>query len=118
MTPNEIAKQAIQAALDRKAEDMTLLHVTELTTLADYYVICTGSSMTQLRAIADSVDECLSKQGIEPLRIEGYRGSGWVLIDYGSVIIHVFKKDMRMFYNIERLWADAVKVDVEQFLAE
>lgn len=118
MTTKQLAKTAIEALLDRKAAEIVLLRVTKQTTLADYYIICTGTSNTQLRAIADAVDESMSKQyGLEPKSIEGYRSASWILLDYGSVIVHAFKSDTRQFYDLERLWADAKKLNVDEFLA-
>ena len=118
MTTKQLAKTAIEALLDRKAAEIVLLRVTKQTTLADYYIICTGTSNTQLRAIADAVDESMSKQyGLEPKSIEGYRSASWILLDYGSVIVHAFKSDTRQFYDLERLWADAQKLNVDEFLA-
>ena len=118
MTTKQLAKTAIEALLDRKATEIVLLRVTKQTTLADYYIICTGTSNTQLRAIADAVDESMSKQyGLEPKSIEGYRSASWILLDYGSVIVHAFKSDTRQFYDLERLWADAQKLNVDEFLA-
>lgn len=118
MTTKELTKTALNALLDRKASDIVLLRVTKQTTLADYYVICTGTSNTQLRAIADAVDESMSKQyGLEPKSIEGYRSASWILLDYGSVIVHAFKNDTRQFYDLERLWSDSEKLNVQEFLA-
>ena len=118
MTTKEIAKNVLNAVIDRKAADIVLLQVTKLTTLADYYILCTGSSNTQLRAIADSVEEVMTKKlGLEPKSVEGYRSASWILLDYGSVIVHIFKDDTRQFYGLERLWADAQKLDPEAFLA-
>lgn len=118
MTTKELTKTALNALMDRKASDIVLLRVTKQTTLADYYVICTGTSNTQLRAIADAVDESMSKQyGLEPKSIEGYRSASWILLDYGSVIVHAFKNDTRQFYDLERLWSDSEKLDVQEFLA-
>ena len=118
MTTKQLAKTAIEALLDRKAAEIVLLRVTKQTTLADYYIICTGTSNTQLRAIADAVDESMSKQyGLEPKSIEGYWSASWILLDYGSVIVHAFKSDTRQFYDLERLWADAQKLNVDEFLA-
>ncbi len=117
MTTKQIAKTALEAVLDRKGMDVQLLRVTELTSLADYYILCTGTSNTQLRAIADAVEEAMTKTyGLEPKSVEGYRSASWILQDYGSVIVHAFKEDARQFYSLERLWADAEKVDVEAFL--
>lgn len=118
MTTRELTKTALNALLDRKALDIVLLRVTQQTTLADYYVICTGTSNTQLRAIADAVDESVSKQyGLEPKSIEGYRSANWILLDYGSVIVHAFKNDTRQFYDLERLWSDSERLDIQDFLS-
>lgn len=118
MTTRELTKTALNALLDRKALDIVLLRVTQQTTLADYYIICTGTSNTQLRAIADAVDESMSKQyGMEPKSIEGYRSASWILLDYGSVIVHAFKNDTRQFYDLERLWSDSEKLDIQDFLS-
>ncbi|MBQ5972696.1 MAG: ribosome silencing factor [Oscillospiraceae bacterium] len=111
MTPEETARIAVEAALDKKAGDLRLLRVTELTTLADYYVICTGTSNTQMRAIADSVDKALSEKGLPPLHEEGHGSSSWVLLDFGTVIVHIFNREVREFYSLERLWSDAEAVD-------
>ncbi len=118
MTPKEIAKTALKAADDRKAMGLTLLNVESLTSLADYFVICNGSSNTQLRAISDAVEEALSKEGIEPKSIEGYRSASWVLLDYGSVVVHVFKNDAREFYSLDRLWSDATAENIEEWLKD
>ncbi|MBR4941814.1 MAG: ribosome silencing factor [Clostridia bacterium] len=111
MTPEKAAKLCVEAALDRKAGDLKLLHVTELTTLADYYVICTGTSNTQMKAIAESVEKAMEENGQPPLHAEGYGSASWVLIDFGSVIVHVFNRDVREFYALERLWGDAEVID-------
>ena len=116
MTPKKLAQTVIRAANDRKADDVSVLSVTHLTTLADYYIICTGTSNTHIRAIADSIDEALSKQGIEPKSREGYRSGTWLLMDYGSVIVHIFKGETRDFYALERLWGDARRIDPDKFL--
>ena len=113
MTPEQAAKLAVEAALDRKAGDLKLLRVTELTTLADYYVICTGTSNTQMKAIAESVEHLLEENGMPVLHTEGYGSASWVLIDFGSVIVHVFNRDVREFYALERLWGDAEVIDPE-----
>lgn len=111
MTPEQAAKLAVEAALDRKAGELKLLRVTELTTLADYYVICTGTSNTQMKAIAESVEHALEDRGMPPLHTEGYGSASWVLIDFGCVIVHVFNRDVRDFYALERLWGDAEVID-------
>ena len=111
MTALERAKE-IAAVLDyNKGESIKVLHIGDLTTTGDYFVVVTGSSTTQVRALADAVDEKMSSLGIEPKRIEGYQSCQWILMDYRDVIVHVFLKEAREFYSLERLWGDAPEVD-------
>ena len=113
MTPKEMALLAAKALSDKKGGDIRALEVTDLTTLADYFVVCTGSSNTQINALCDVVEKAMDEAG-EPVRHrEGYRGGTWVLLDYGSVVIHVFTDDTRKFYDLERLWSDATKVTLD-----
>ena len=102
----ELARRIVDLAADKKAADIVLLGVGGLTTLADYFVICSGGSERQLGAIADGIVEGL-KPGIVPLGREGAAGAHWMLLDYGSVIVHVFAPPEREFYQLERLWAEA-----------
>ena len=115
MTPNELVT-AIASELDkRKAKDIKILGVTNLTVIADYFILATGTSSTQVKALADSVEVKLKEQGILPTRVEGYRSS-WVLIDYNSVIVHIFYGETREFYDLERLWKDGEELDNAEFL--
>ncbi len=102
-----MARRAVDLAADKKAIDIVLLGIGELTTVADYLVICAGSSERQLGAIADGITEGLATDGISPLGREGAAGAHWVLLDFGAVIVHVFAPPERDFYQLERLWADA-----------
>ena len=113
MTPLETAELSVKACLNKKATDIKLLEVTELTTIADYYLICTAGSAPQMKAIYEEVDRIMSANGIEPLHVEGVGTSGWVLLDYGTVVIHIFTREVREFYSLERLWADAKSVDID-----
>jgi len=106
----DIAVLAAEAAEDKKAEDIDILKVEGLTVIADYFVICSANSDKQVRAVARAVDEKLSEKGIEPRRIAGMNDARWVLIDYADVIVHVFQKREREYYDLERLWADAEKI--------
>ncbi|MER3424801.1 MAG: ribosome silencing factor [Nitrospiraceae bacterium] len=101
-----------QACLDKKANDVLILHVASLTSIADFLVLCSGESDRQVRAIADHVHHALSKLGSNPLSIEGVSTSQWVLMDYGDVIGHIFRTDIREHYGIEKLWGDAKRVRV------
>ena len=111
MTPREIAKVAAKALDDKKAIDVKVLKTEEQTVLADYFVICNGSSSTHVKALVDEVDKQLSEAGEPPVRREGLRSDIWVLMDFGSVIVHIFTDEARQFYNLERLWSDAEVVD-------
>ena len=108
----------IVKALDgKKGKDIKVLRTADQTTLADYFVICSGSSNTQVRALADAVEEAMSKAGEEPHHIEGHRGGQWTLMDYSSVVVHVFTDEGREFYGLEHLWSDAAPVDITGYLA-
>lgn len=96
----------IKAAADKKAADLIKIDVRDLTVVADYFVICSAKSTTQVKAIADNIEEQLSKQGISPLRIDGAREGRWIAMDYNEVIVHIFLDELRLFYSIERLWAN------------
>ena len=112
-TPKELALLAARALSDKKGKEIRVLEITELTTLADYFVLATGSSNTQINALVDNVEKVLTEEaGEEPLHREGYRGGTWVLLDYGCIAIHVFNQEAREFYGLERLWQDGKPVDL------
>lgn len=106
----DIALLAADAADDKKAEDIDILNVEGLTVIADYFVLCSANSDQQVRAVARSIDEKLSEKGIEPKKIAGMDDARWVLMDYADVIVHVFHKREREYYDLERLWSDAEKI--------
>ena len=110
LSPLEIARRIVDAAEDKKAADIVLLDVTELTSMADYFVVCSGGSERQLGAIADGVSEKLRDEGVRPIGREGGAGSHWTLLDFGSVIVHVFAPPERDYYQLERLWSKAKTV--------
>lgn len=112
----EMIAIAVKALDDKKGKDLRVLYTADQTTLADYFVICTGTSNTQVRALSEAVEEALSKAGEEPHHIEGHRGGQWTLLDYSAVVVHVFTEEGRAFYDLERLWSDAKPVDVSQYL--
>ena len=112
--PKELAL-AIAGALDnKKGQDIKVLETGRLTTLADYFVICTAGSTTQVKALADACEETAKQLGELPHHIEGHRGGVWTLLDFSSVVVHVFMEEARQFYDLERLWADAVPVELPQ----
>jgi ribosome-associated protein len=100
-------RAAVEAALDRKAVDLRVLHLGAVTDFTDYFVVCGGTSERQVQAIADGVEERLKQDGVRPLAIEGYVPGQWVLLDYGDFLVHVFTAPRRAFYGLERLWSDA-----------
>lgn len=110
LTPAEIAGIAAKALDDKKARDVKVLKTAEQTVLADYFVICNGTSSTHIKALVDEVDKQLSEAGEPPIRREGLRSDIWVLMDFGSVIVHVFTDEARKFYNLERLWSNSEEV--------
>jgi len=115
MDTSDILKTAVKAADDKKGEDIEVIRVDDLTILADYFMIVSGSSNTQVRAIADEIEDKLSKQGIEPHHIEG-KASTWILLDYGSVVVHVFYKEAREFYDLSKLWQEGERINVDELL--
>ena len=110
---------AIVRALDKKrGMGIQVLHTTDITTLADYFIMCSAASSTQLRTLTDACEETAKKLGEMPHHVEGDRNSGWVLLDYSAVVIHLFLPEQREFYDLERLWLDADRVDIATFLEE
>ena len=118
-SPREIAEYAVTVLDSKKGRNISLLHTEEQTVLADYFVICSGTSSTQIRSLAEEVEYKLGLCGINPLHTEGANGAGgWVLIDYGSVLVHVFSRDAREFYNLEKLYAETSAVDISALLTK
>jgi ribosome-associated protein len=117
LSPFAAAALAVKALDGKMARDLTVLKTDKLTILADYFILCTATSTTHIKTLADEVDKVLSEAGEPPLRREGYRSGGWVLLDFGSVIVHLFLKETREFYNLERLWSDAEEMDGSAMLS-
>ena len=112
-TAKEMALLAAKALSDKKAKEVQAIEIADITTLADYFVIATGSSNTQINALVDNVEKVLHDEaGEEPLHREGYRDGTWVLLDYGCIAVHVFSPEAREFYDLERLWNDGKIVDL------
>lgn len=112
----ELAEIAVKALDSKKGKEIRLIRIEKITTLAEYFVICTGTSNTQINALCDAVEKELTEKGEEPLHREGYRGGTWVLLDYGCVVVHVFNGEARKFYSLEHLWADGEEVDLSAIL--
>lgn len=107
LDPAQQARAAVDAAADKKASDIMLLDVHELTPIADYFVICSANNPRQIEAIADAIDGALSKQGARVLHREGDAETGWLLLDFGDIIVHIFGQKEREYYRLERLWNQA-----------
>lgn len=113
METKEIVKEVYTALDNKLAEDITILDIRELSVVADYFVIASGSSTTQLNAMKNEVENIMAKNGINAKQIEGNRDSSWILLDYEDVIVHVFSKEDRLFYNLERIWQDGKEVSID-----
>jgi len=113
---NKIKKRAVKAAelaLDKKANNVVILDLKDLSTIADYFVICSGDNRAQIRAIAESIDEHFSKEKIFPLGKEGMDSARWVLMDYGDMVVHIFDEETRSYYNLDKFWMDARRISIE-----
>ena len=106
----EAAKLAQEALEDKKGEDIKVLDLIGLSNIADYFIIASGNNVNQLRAMADSVEEKLFKEGYKLHHSEGYSGGAWILLDFGNIIVHLFNKEERNFYSLDRVWSDAKEV--------
>lgn len=111
----EMASLVIQALEDKKAEDISILDIGNVSILADYFIIASGSNRSQIQALCDSVDEVLGRAGYSRNQVEGYDTANWILLDYKDVIVHIFDKENRLFYDLERIWRDGKKIDLEEF---
>jgi ribosome-associated protein len=111
-------KIAVNAADDKKANDLVALDISGIASFASYFLLCTGDSSRQMQAIADEVEKRLKAGGIRPAHIEGYRNSEWILMDYMGLVVHIFSKTARAYYDLERLWRDGKRLDLSKFLQE
>jgi len=114
MSARQKAILCAEQVLDRKAEDLLVLDVSKLSSFADYFVICSGRSSRQVQGIADNLATSLRQRGIRAAGIEGSREGHWILMDYGDVIVHIFYEPVRLFYDLESLWSEAKRIDLEQ----
>ena len=103
-----------ELANDKKAVDTVVLELKELSTIADYFVICSGDNTAQIKAIAESIDEYFSKKKVFPIGKEGLDFARWVLIDYGDIVIHIFNQEARGYYDLEKFWIDAPRIDINE----
>ena len=116
LTPNEIAIAVTKALDEKKGMDIKLLKIDKVSSLADYFLICTGTVNTHVKTLCDYAEYTMEQLGEPMLGREGHRGNTWELLDYGSVVVHVFTEETRQFYDLERLWSDAKKVDLETII--
>lgn len=114
----DMLKVALKALDDKQAEEIKVLDIREITVLADYFVIAHGNNKSHIKALIDRTEEMLSRNGYEPKQIEGYQSASWILLDYGSIIIHIFGKEDRLFYDLERIWSDGKNIDVQDLLED
>lgn len=117
METKTLVEKIVKVLDDKKAEDIKVIKISELTVMADYFIIANGTSNTHVRSLAEEVEEALSKEGTEARNIEG-RSTGWILLDYNDVVVHVFTPHDRDYYNLERLWSDASFVDISDIISE
>lgn len=113
-TSKEMARLAYEALEDKKGEDIQIIDIKDISSIADYFIIANGSNSSQVDALVDSVMERLSRNGYKPKRVEGVRSASWILMDYGDVVVHVFSKEDRLFYNLERIWRDGRTINREE----
>ena len=111
MDSKEIAKLAIEALEDKKSEDIKVIDISEVSVIADYFIIANGTNNSQIQALSDNVEEKLGKAGVPLRQIEGYNNANWILLDFHDVIIHIFDKENRLFYDLERIWRDGKLVE-------
>jgi len=111
-------KIAASAADDKKAHDLVALDISEIASFADYFLLCTGDSSRQMQAIADEVEQRLKAHGIRPSHVEGYQNAEWILMDYLDLVVHIFSKNARVYYDLERLWRDGKRLEANQLIQE
>ncbi len=111
----EILKIAANAVNEKKAREIVAIKIDDLTVIADYFLICTATSSTQVRALCDEVEEKLEEAGLRPHHIEG-RATGWIVLDYNGVIVHIFTRDQREFYDLDKMWSDGTPIDMTEIL--
>lgn len=113
MNSKEMARLAIKALEDKKAEEIKIIDISEVSVIADYFIIANGTNRSQIQALSDHVEETLGKAGAPLRQIEGYQNANWVLLDFHDVIIHIFDKENRLFYDLERIWRDGKLVETD-----
>lgn len=115
MTSKDCVKKAVQALEDKKGENIKVIDISEVSVVADYFIIASGNNRSQIQAMADNVDEILSKNGCVLKQKEGYETGNWILLDFQDIVVHIFDKESRLFYNLERIWNDGKQILTEEF---
>ena len=118
MTDQEMLQIAVKTLDEKKGHDLKVIKIADISSIANYFVLATGSSSTQVKTLADETEQKLKAAGATPRRTEGYRGADWIVLDYIDIVIHIFYKETREFYDLERLWQDGTEIDVEAFLKQ
>lgn len=113
----KMAGIAVAALEDKKAEDIRILDIENVSTIADYFIIASGANRNQVQAMADNVEESLGREGFAVKHTEGYQNANWILLDYGDIVIHLFDAENRLFYDLERIWRDGISVDPDDLKA-
>lgn len=113
ISAKEMVQIAVEAMKDKKAENIRVIDISKISVIADYFVIASGGNANQVQAIVDNIEEKLHMEGCQEPRVEGYNSASWILLDYNDVIVHVFSRDDRLFYDLERIWRDGVEVDMD-----
>ncbi len=116
MDTKKTALLAVNALEDKKAEDIRIIDISEISTIADYFIIADGSNKSQIQAMADNVSEILGRAGVTVRQIEGYQNANWILMDFQDIIIHIFDRENRLFYDLERIWRDGVLIEKDSLM--
>ena len=112
---NELVRLAYGAIEEKKGQEIMVIDISQVSSIADYFIIASGNNKSQVQAMIDNVEEKLGRAGFVPKQIEGYNSANWILMDYGDIIVHVFDKENRLFYDLERIWRDGKMISVEEF---
>ena len=112
----DMTKIALKALEDKKGEDIKVIDISEVSVLADYFIIASGTNRSQIQALTDNVEEALGRAGFEVKQIEGYDTANWILMDFGDIIVHIFDKENRLFYDLERIWRDGKQLDLADLI--
>lgn len=114
MDNKKILKAVYDAIADKKGENTRIIDISEVSVIADYFIVTNGNNVNQVQAIADSVEEKMLAEGVRLRQTEGYNTAGWILMDFGSIIVHIFSKEDRFFYDLERIWSDGKAIEIEE----